>query len=410
MLTAKSGLRLWSAAHPLWMCGMRPFFVATAWGACALMLPWLAHLALGLPAPSAGVGPLAWHAHELLLGVALASVAGFLLTSIPEFTATPEFAPRTLRQLVALWGVARLSFWLSGAGGWPLQALAALSNLGFVLALGAQVVPRLWQDRQRAHLAFGWALALLALCVAGFHAEVLLGAPTPTRWLHAAVHVFMALVVLAQSRISMRVVNQALDDAGVQTHAYLARPPRRNLVLLCLAGYAAAELAWPGSRLSGWLALAAAAAVFNLLNDWHVGRALLRRRPLMLYGGYACMGAGYALIGAGLLAKPELAAGGRHLLTVGALGLPMLAAMTIAGRAHCGQPAHERPWIVAAALALVAAAITRAAAAAAPAAAPLLWSLSALGWCAAFGLWAWHMTPLLLTRRTDGRSGCAGVD
>ena len=33
MLTAKSGLRLWSAAHPLWMCGMRPFFVATAWGA-----------------------------------------------------------------------------------------------------------------------------------------------------------------------------------------------------------------------------------------------------------------------------------------------------------------------------------------------------------------------------------------
>lgn len=49
------------------------------------------------------------------------------------------------------------------------------------------------------------------------------------------------------------------------------------------------------------MALAAAADVLHLLNDWHVGRALLQRWPLVLYAIYACMGLGYALMGAGLL-------------------------------------------------------------------------------------------------------------
>ena len=33
----------------------------------------------------------------------------------------------------------------------------------------------------------------------------------------------------------------------------------------------------PGAPTAGWLALATAAALFNLLNDWHLGRVLLRR-------------------------------------------------------------------------------------------------------------------------------------
>ena len=215
---------------------------------------------------------------------------GFLLTAVPEFTETTDFGPRTVRALLLLWLAARVAFWLSGAGGAPVLLLSGLLHLGLIGALAALAAPRLWADPQRAHLSFLWCLLALGACSAGFHIELLVGSGNPLRWLHASVGAYMVLVVVALSRISMRIVNTALEDAG-QSADYLARPPRRNLVIACIALYSVAELALPGSRLSGWLALAAAAAMFHLLNDWHVGRALLTRWPLMLYAIYVSMGA-----------------------------------------------------------------------------------------------------------------------
>ena len=396
-------------AHPVWLCGMRPFFLLTAISAVALMLPWLLFLALGLPTPATAGGPFAWHAHELLYGFALASVLGFLLTATPEFTGTADFPASTVKWLVLLWMAARLAFGLSGVGGAPLVLLSALLHQGLMVALALLAAPRLWRDPQRAHLAFLWTLLALAVCSAGFHTELLLGSTGALRWLHASVGVYMVLIVVALSRISMRIVNQALLDAG-QNADYLARPPRRNLVVTCIALYTGAEFALPGSSLSGWLALATAAAVFHLLNDWHVGRALLTRWALMLYAIYVCMGLGYALMGVGLLTASGSFSGGRHLLTVGALGLAMLGAMTIAGRAHCGLPPDERGWVPLAALSLLLAAGVRGAAVWLLPDPVAAWVLAASLWCLAFVLYLMHLTPSLIASRSDGHQGCHGVE
>ena len=396
-------------AHPVWMCGMRPFFLLTAISAVAPMLPWLLFLALGLPTPATAGGPFAWHAHELLYGFALASVLGFLLIAAPEFTGTADFPASTVKRLVLLWLAARLAFGLSGVGGAPLVLLSALLHLGLIVSLALLAAPRLWHDPQRAHLSFLWTLLALAVCSAGFHAELLLGSAGALRWLHASVGVYMVLIVVALSRISLRIVNQALQDAG-QDADYLARPPRRNLVVTCIALYTGAEFALPGSSLSGWLALAAAAAVFHILNDWHVGRALLSRWPLMLYAIYVCMGLGYALMGADLLTAIGSFSGGRHLLTVGALGLAMLGAMTIAGRAHCGLPPDERGWVPLAALSLLLAAGVRGAAGWLLPDPVAAWVLAASLWCLAFALYLLHLAPKLVGARSDGHKGCHGVE
>ncbi|MBQ9579363.1 MAG: NnrS family protein, partial [Ottowia sp.] len=106
---------LTDAAHPVWQCAFRPFFALAVLAAPGLMLLWVAFLALGLPLPaSAPGGPYVWHAHELLFGVGGAAAAGFALTAAPEFTDTPEFAPRPVQRLVLLWLAARLAFWCSG--------------------------------------------------------------------------------------------------------------------------------------------------------------------------------------------------------------------------------------------------------------------------------------------------------
>lgn len=409
MLSPGAGSGPASVGHPLWMCGMRPFFAATALAAVALMLQWILFLLLGVPVPASASGPGAWHAHELLYGVALASVAGFLLTAVPEFTGTPDFPPSTVRRLALLWVAARAAFWAGGPGGAPLVIVSGGLHLGLIGALAAQVAPRLWRDPGRGHLSFVAVLAALAACEGAFHLALVNGAAMPSRWLHASVGVYMILVVLAMSRISMRIVNQAIEDAGASS-VYLARPPRRNLAIVCIGLATVAELAAPGTRLSGWVALAAAAAVLNLLNDWHVGRALLHRQPLMLYAAYACMGLGYLLMGLGLVAQLGSFHGGRHLLTVGALGLAVLAAMTIAGRAHCGLPADARAWVPVAAASLVLAALLRAAAGWLLPATPPLWATAGVLWCLAFGLYAWHMLPVLASARVDGHGGCHGSD
>ncbi len=401
--------------HPLWSCGLRPFFLLAAFSAPLFMLLWLAFLGHGFPLPQTVGGPFVWHAHELLFGFALAAMAGFLLTVVPEFTGSADFAAAWVRALTLLWLLGRVAFWSSGWLGAPALALSGLAHLALLGGLAWLAAPRLWRDPERKHLAFLWALAGFALCIAGFHVDALRG-EHPARWLYATLGVFMMLIVVALSRISMRIVNHALEEAGSVGIEYRARPPRRNLAIFCIGLYTATEFFFPGTRLSGWCAFAAAAAIFNLMNDWHIGRVLFRQRPLMLYGVYVAMAAGYATMGAALVFETGAMAGGsgalgagRHLLTVGALGLAIYAVMGIAGRAHCGQPFETRLWLPLGAALLAAAALVRALAAWPGANAAALWLAAGLLWSAAFGLYAWYMAALLVGARADGRSGCKGT-
>ncbi len=400
-----------AAGHPVWLCGFRPFFVLTAVAAPLLISLWIAFLALGLPLPAVVGGPFIWHAHELIFGFGLAAVAGFALTSIPEFTASGAVDRLTVRWLTGLWLLGRLAFWTSGLLGDIALAVSGLAHLVLLGLLAACLAPRLWRDPNRRHLSFLWSFGGLALGVVGFYGAALRGQP-PGPWLHATLGVLMMLIVVAMSRISMRIVNNAIDegtgDGETATVDYRARPPRRNLAILCIGLYTLAELLLPGSRISGWLALAAAAALLNLLNDWHVGRALLRRWPLMLYSVYSLMAAGYATMGLALILDSAGFSAGRHLLTVGALGLNIYVVMCIAGRTHCGYALDERRWVPLGALMLVLAALIRAASAWAENPGHLL-GISGLLWVGAFLLYAWYMLPILLAPRRDHGLGCEGV-
>jgi len=407
MLTAR--LRgLIGERHPVWMCGLRPFFLLAACSAPLFMLAWLAFLGHGFPLPQTVGGPFVWHAHELLFGFALAAMAGFLLTVVPEFTGSADFSAAAVRWLSFVWIVGRIAFWSSGVFGAPALAVSGLAHLALIGGLAWLAVPRLWHDPERKHLAFFWALAGFAACIAGFYVDALSG-EHPARWLYATLGVFMMLIIVALSRISMRIVNHALEEAGTVGIEYRARPPRRNLAIFCIGLYTAAEFLLPGTRLSGWFAFAAAAAIFNLMNDWHIGCVLFRQRPLMLYAVYVAMAAGYATMGVALVFETGAFSAGRHLLTVGALGLAIYAVMGIAGRAHCGQPFETRTWMPTGAALLAAAALVRALAPWPGVNVQFVWLAAGLLWSTAFGLYAWYMAALLLSARSDGLGGCKGT-
>ena len=405
-----SSRRPWALDHPVWLCPFRPFFTMAIVAAWALMLAWVGFLSLGWPLPTVPGGPFVWHAHELLMGFALAAVAGFALTAVPEFTATPAFSARPVRLLVALWLLGRAGFWFSGWLPGPGLVVAALAHLGLLGGLAVLLAPRLWHDPERRHLSFLWSIGLLALVVAGFYGDALRGL-APTRWLHAMVGVLMGLIVVAMSRVSMSIVNASIDErvmAETTDRApYLARPPRRNLAMLAIALYTLVEFWLPSGRVTAWLALAASCAVLNLLNDWHVGRPLLRRWPFMLYAVYLFMAAGYALTGVAQLSGTFSPNAGLHLLTTGVIGLNIYIVICIAGYTHSGFDKDGRAWVPWGAAMLALAALLRAGAYAG--ATQWAMALAALLWCAAFVLQCGHMVPVFLRARADGASGCAGV-
>jgi len=398
---------LLSLQHPLWMCAMRSFFLLTMGSAVLLVGLWSAVLALGLPPPPVAGGALVWHAHELLLGFGLAAVAGFVLTAVPEFTATAGATPRAARWLVALWLLGRVGFWLSGVAGLHALAVSGAAQLGLLGLLIALLWPAWRTAAGQRHRAFGWALAGMVLLMAGFYGDALRGAYA-MRWLHALVGLLMVLTIVAMSRISMRIVNRAIDDAGTGAAPYLARPPRRNLAVLCIALFTVAEFTAAGSRTSGWLACASAAALFNLMGDWHVGRPLLRRWPLTLYTVYLCMAMGYALMGWALLTGGLGVAAGRHLLTVGAMGMAIYAVICIDGRAHCGLPVDRRAWSTWGTGLIVMAALLRVGAVWAGEGAIACMTAAGLCWIVAFGLLCFFIAPVLWRARADNLWGCQG--
>lgn len=406
-----------SCTHPLWSCGFRPFFVLAAAGAVAFVACWLLWLSgVGLAAWQPLGGVLAWHAHELVFGFGMAAVAGFLLTAVPEFTGTAPIAARPLARLVALWLAARLAYgldqWLPPAAG---LVLAAACNLGFSLALLMRLTPAVWRDPRRAHLGFAWTLAGLLLLQAGFFAALFLGR-SGLPWIHGAIDLMMILILLAGSRVSMSVLNGYIEAGrpGVPppSDRYLARPPRRYLAVSAIGVCSSAQAVLGEGPVAGWLALAACAAVLNVLNDWHVGRALLTRWALMLYGCFCLIALGYGAMGLAWLLSVWPASVGRHLLTAGAMGLSVFTIMCLAGRIHAGRWLDRRVWLPVAGGGLALAALVRAAAGL-----PLLAPRSAVLFLVAGGLWVgafaaylWHAWPVLAGPRGDGRDGCAEPD
>ena len=394
---------------PLLLCGFRPFFLLTASSAILFMALWLVSLQGWLGAWSITGGWLLWHGHELIFGFAAAATAGFALTAIPEFTNTQPLGQLPLLNLVGLWLVARLSyllaFWITP---WP----ALFFNLIFWLGLLLYISPPVWRDPQRKHISFTLVVAGLAALQTGFF--IFLSEPSfALKWLYMGIHALMVLIIVATSRISMSVVNNRVEHkentSAPDATPYLARPPRRYLAIAMITISALSEFILGAHPVTGWTALAAMAAIFNLLNDWHVGRPLFSRLALMLYGSYWLMALGYGLLGAAYLGAPLLPSAGRHLLTVGAMSLSIFTIMSIVSRIHSGLWLDRRLWIPSAALLFVVAALVRAYASFYSAATSFsqLLLVAGLLWVGGFVLYTVYLFKILSTARADGQAGCA---
>ncbi|EGU56253.1 hypothetical protein VINI7043_09594 [Vibrio nigripulchritudo ATCC 27043] len=325
---------LFNSKAPLYACGFRPFFLLATSYTLLLML----HAVVGA-SPSSNV----WYMHELIFGIGSAVIAGFLLTAFPAWTDTERLTGRRLILLVALWVSARALGWmLPMIGVLPMQ----LMNVAFSLLLLSVLIRPILDARQARHRIFYYYLALYcsgALVSYFFWIEDDLD--LTRQWLTASGGVFVILMMIVFSRMSMVIVNHALERFDVTDQCHLARPPRRNFAIGIIVLFLSVDLWMPGSSVSGWLALACTCAVLNILNDWHLPKAW---RDLYYQAGYAfylLIAAGFGVIGTSNIWGLSISGSALLILFAETAAIAVLVIMLVVGQKHTGYPLQYSPSI-----------------------------------------------------------------
>jgi len=321
--------------NPWLAYGFRPFFLLAAVYAPLALIPWVGALLQQFTLPMAMM-PLAWHGHEMLFGFASAALVGFLLTSIPSWAGVRPIDGKALAALVILWLLGRLTFWLSASLPEPL--VAAL-NIAFPLSVLFWAAPALLTEGGRKHLSIGLVLLAFVLVQGLFYLNWFwpeLPLLSPLVLLNTAVNILLVLIALTASRI-VRVIAMAAKKEAGETGQPRLTPAREYLAIAALIFYVVADMLAPGHPVTGWIALAAAAAQADRLSEWPWGKAMGKLYMLLLTTAYLWMIVGLALVGIGALVDSLPGYAGRHALSVGAAGTAILAVFCIAGLRHTGR-------------------------------------------------------------------------
>lgn len=364
--------------------GFRPFFLAASiWAAVAIPL-WLEAYS-GRAAVPTLLQPMIWHAHEMVFGFAAATVAGFLLTAIPNWTGRMPLQGAPLAGLVALWAAGRLAVLFSAQVHAPV---AAALDLSFPAAFLAVVAREIVAGRNWRNLPMLAALSSLLGANLLVHLEALGVADTAAAGNRLGIATLLMLIALVGGRIVPSFTRNwlAKNRPGQPVPAPDSRLDRAALIVA-----AAGLLIWavaPDAPITGCLTLAAGAAIALRLARWRGLHTIAEPLLLILHVGYGLLALGLLLLGANRLFAVMAPGAALHVLTVGAIGTMTLAVMTRVSLGHTGRPLAAGPVTTAIYLLILIAAAARVLA-------PFggVWMLSLLAiagaaWSGAFGLFA----------------------
>jgi uncharacterized protein involved in response to NO len=312
--------------------GFRPFFLAAGlWAAFGILL-WLPQY-LGVLTIPTSFGALDWHVHEMLYGYVTASIAGFLLTAIPNWTGRLPVNGWPLAGLAALWLAGRCAILISAQIG---PVVAAVVDVSFLLTLAAVAGREIVAGRNWRNLR---VLVVLVVLIAGnvvFHAEVLFNGAADY-----GVRLGIAGVIVMIMLIGGRIVPSFTNNWLVKNNPGRLPISFSRFDMIAIAAGAIALLAWvglPTHAVTGTLLLLAGALHFVRLVRWAGDRTADDRLVLVLHVGYAFIPLGFVLVGASALMNGIPASAGIHAWTAGGIGLMTLAVMTRATLGHTGHP------------------------------------------------------------------------
>ena len=386
--------RLWSARHPLWALGFRPFYLLAALLAVLAIPLWLAQYLGGFSA-APGI-TLGWHMHEMVFGFAIAVIVGFLFTAGRTWTGLPTPHGAHLAALALLWIAGRIA--MLAVPAW----LAALVDLAFLPLAALAMFKVLHASGNKRNMFLVGLLGLLTLANAAFHGAVLGLLPVGQI---APIHAAILLIVLIESVIGGRIIPMFTDNGAPGGAKSLVLPRNDKIAMaIMVAAIAGWVLGAPGPLMAGLGLLACCATALRLLG-WKPLRAAGVPLLWILHLSYAWISVGFLLLALAALGIGA-ASTAFHALAVGSMAGLILGMMVRTTLGHTGRKMVSGNAEVAMFALIQLGAVMRLAAALAPA--PWrTWALVASGacWSIAFALFLLAYAPYLWRARVDGKEG-----
>ncbi len=375
----------------------RPFFLLNAIFAMAIVILWVMVLQGHGPA-TLPANTMLWHGHEMLVGFAMAIIAGFILTAVATWTGRPPVNGLTLALLVLAWVAGRIVMILSGL--LPAWLVAAL-DMVFPLLLCFLSAREIFSAKNRRNYPIVGITALLAILNLFYHLGSMQVLPGADRLaVYFSIHTILLLITIIAGRIIPNFTANWLRARGAtRLPASNAQVDRLTIAVTLAVGISASVA--PTSSVTGILSFAAAILHAIRLSRW-CGLAT-SDEPLLfvLHISYLWLPIGYGLMGCVVFDWIFAPTSALHALTMGAIGSMILAMTTRVPLGHTGRPLTASRLTVVAYMMLTLAVLVRIIG-------PLIFAdylatveWSAAGWVFTFAIFAWVYWPVL-TRPPEG--------
>lgn len=287
-----------------------------------------------------------WHMYEMIFGIGSAGIVAFFLTGAPElFPGTVPIVGKKLALIILLWIAGRIGFWFMDYLG---VYFVGFLNVALLIYITALVIKPLFADVTKRHISLGFSLVSLIFAQVLFFASAgnLISFDTHSIML-LSLGLFMVLILLALRRVNMEAINELLEHEGIDETFY-ARSPRYNLAIFCVTLYTLVEFFYPQNTILAYLALASAASILNILNDFILKDNNILFKPFIIYlmSILILMAVAYGLLGFDYLNDSLYALNHfRHFLTSGVFGMVFYVVMVVISTVHTGRTLFTNFWL-----------------------------------------------------------------
>ena len=278
--------------------------------------------------------PVGWHQHEMIFGMVVAVIVGFLYTAVPNWTGQPTPTGGCLAALAAVWILGRLVVFFSAM--LPVWVPVLIDGIFLPLAVAGIVNALIKAENKRNYF-----LPVLLLLFAGLniasHLTVMGWVNSEERQLFLpAVFFIVFLMNVIGGRIIPSFTRNKYPDIKMSEPTILL-----PLSALAIFSLATAILMGAEDRLIGSLAATAGILTLSRSLSWKGWK--LAHDPLLfiLHIGYFWIPVGFFLMAYSNFSGSILLSHALHAFTVGAIGSLTLGVMSRATLGHSGLPLNN---------------------------------------------------------------------
>ncbi len=381
-----------TTSFALFDLGFRPFFWCASVSAVLYMVLWLIifsrGITLNLPYPA-----IAWHQHEMIFGYIAAVIAGFLITSVQNWTQQSLPTGFSLAALVSLWLAGRIVPWFD----LPLW-LGSFIDLTFLPVLMVVISIPILRSRQWRNILIPAMIFLMVLTNLIVHAPAFGLEAMNINGHQLALGLVIALILVFTGRL-IPFFSQQVQ----RTNRLPLLKINRFILHGAVISFILAKAFFPEPWLIIALSLLAGGALSWRTFRWYFKEIWSEPLLWVLHLGCVWIVIGFALealASANLLAAPLAL----HAFTVGGIGLVTLGMMVRVSLGHTGRSMHASTRMFWALILINLATLIRVFM---PLALPdqYLYIIMFSGglWSLAFGLFVWEFTPVLFKQQKINR-------